>query len=332
MNSRRVVLRRYPSGVPQPEDFEVQSQAIEPPKADQVLVETHFLSMDPAPRMRMSAITSGPPPLPLGATVIGRGVGVVLQSAHSLFKPGDVVAGELGWQEHALVAAAQLRPVERRLGAMQWSLGILGPSGITAWCLVNRAAEIRAADTVLITAAAGSVGSTAVQLAKSLGARTIAQVGGERQRHFAQVELGADAVVDYRSPSFAADLALAAPSGIDVFLDSIGGELHNQAMPLLAPHARVVAFGFISAYNMSGTAAEYGRMYELIRKRASLRGFLVGDYAAEFPRILELLSQLLASGELRNFESCARGLEAVPSSFVRLFSGDPIGKQLVQLR
>lgn len=330
--SARVVLRTYPVGMPRVEDFALEMQDVLAPSAGHVLVETHFLSMDPAPRMRMTAAPGGPPPLPLGETVIGRGVGVVIESADDRFKPGDVVAGELGWQEYSLTPAAQLRAVNPSLGPMQWSLGILGPSGITGWCLVHRAAAVRSEDTVLVSAAAGSVGSVALQLAKSLGARTIALVGGERQRQFAQIELQADAVVDHQSPGFDTELAAVAGKGIDVFLDSIGGELHNKVMEHIAPLGRIVAFGFISAYNAQGRAAEYGRMYELIRKRAQLRGFLVADYASEFPGILGELSALLASGALRNFENCDSGIDAVPRSFVRLFTSDPVGKQLVRLR
>ena len=330
--SARVVLRSYPVGTPRVEDFALEMQDVPAPSAGQVLVETHFLSMDPAPRLRMNAAPGGPPPLPLGETVMGRGAGVVIISADERFKAGDIVAGELGWQEHSLAPAAQLRAVNPSLGPMQWSLGILGPSGITGWCLVHRAAAVRSAEAVLVSAADGSVGSVALQLAKGLGARTIALVGGERQRQFAQIELQADAVVDYQSPGFDTELAAAAGNGIDVFLDSIGGELHNKVMAHIAPRARIIAFGFISAYNAQGKAAEYGRIYELIRKRAQLRGFLVGDYASEFPSIMGELSALLARGALRNFEHCDSGIDAVPRSFVRLFTGDPLGKQLVRLR
>lgn len=330
--NRRIVLRRYPTGVPVPEDFEVVVAPLGEPADGEVLVATHWLSMDPLPRMRMDPNATFPAPLPLGALVVGRGVGVVEASRASGFAPGDWVAGELGWQSHATVPAAGLRRVEPGAGDVQTALGVLGPSGITAWCLVNVAACVRAGDTVVVAAAAGSVGSVAVQLAKVAGARVVGIVGGPRQAEFV-MQIGADATVDHRSPSLAADLTAALPQGADVFLDSVGGRLHEAVMERLAPHARVIAFGFISAYTASaGAQSEYGRIYELIRRRATLSGFLVGDHVARFPEALASLSALLREGRLKNAESVSEGLESAPAAFARLFATDPVGKQLVRIR
>lgn len=331
-SGRRIVLCAYPRGLPQASDFALDTCEVETPASGEVLVETRYLSMDPALRMRMSPPGAGAPPLQLGETVIGRGVGVVLESADAQFRPGDVVAGDLGWQDYVRIPAAHLRRVDPALGPIQASLGILGPSGIAAWCLVHRAARVQAGDTVLVSAAAGAVGSTAVQLARRAGGRVIALVGGVTQRQFAAAELQAEATVDHTAAELVHEIAQAAPQGINVFLDSIGGELHNVVMKHIAPHARIVAFGFISAYNALDAPVEYGRMYQLIRKRATLSGFLVGDYAAEFPQALGELAAALTRGELRNFESCEAGLEAAPACFARLFSAASVGKQLVKVR
>jgi NADPH-dependent curcumin reductase CurA len=329
---RRIVLRSYPRGVPRPDDFAIESVPAVPLADGQVLVETHWLSMDPLPRVRMDPAAKFPPPLPLGSVVVGRGVGVVLDSRADGYAPGDWVAGELGWQERPVVVAAGLRKVDPAFGPVQTALGVLGPSGITAWCLVHVSAAVRAGETVLVTAAAGSVGSVAVQLAKLAGARVVGVVGGERQAAFVR-ELGADATVDYRSATLDADLRAALPTGANVFLDSVGGTLHDTAMLHVADRARIVAFGFISAYNAgSGAQPEYGRIYELIRRRATLQGFLVADHAARFPEALADLAAHLRDGRLRNAEDVTEGFESTPRAFARLFEGEPVGKQLVKVK
>jgi NADPH-dependent curcumin reductase CurA len=332
--ARRILLKAYPRGVPRPEDFELaDAPAPAAPGPGEVLVETHWLSMDPLPRVRMDPAAKFPPPLPLGSVVVGRGVGVVRASAHEGFGAGDWVAGELGWQELALVPGTTLRRVDPELAPVQTALGVLGPSGVTAWCLVHVAAAVRAGEHVVVAAAAGSVGSVAVQLAKLAGARVVGVVGGERQARFVRDELGADAVVDYRSATLDADLALALPAGANVFLDSVGGALHGAVMQRIADHARIVAFGFISAYNSgAGAQPEYGRIYELIRRRATLQGFLVGDHAARFGEATAALADHLRAGRLRNAESVTTGFEQTPAAFARLFDADPVGKQLVRVR
>lgn len=328
---RGIVLRTYPSGLPVVEDFDCVERPLPLLGAGQVMVETWYLSMDPAPRMRMNAAAK-PAPMPLGEVVVGRGVGIVLQSQDASFKAGDLVAGDLSWQEQSAVAASSLRKVDESLGPVQLTLGILGPSGIAAWCLVHAAAMVRTGETVVVTAAAGGVGSVALQLAHLAGARVIAVVGSAAQARFVREQLGVADVVDHTSPTLTGDLERACPQGVSVFLDSVGGPVHNAVMQHIAVHARIIAFGYISAYHAApGQQAEYGRIYQLIQRRAVLRGFLVGDYASQFSEALEDLAAHLSAGRLRNFESCVDGLENAPRVFTALFSGEPVGKQMIRL-
>ncbi len=327
------MLRRYPVGIPLSGDFDLVEADVAELNEGEVLVETHYLSMDPAPRLRMDGAAVFPPPLPLGQVVMGRGVGIVRGSRFAGLSTGDAVAGELGWQEYARVSGAQLRKVDPQAGPLQAALGVLGPSGITAHCLTNYAAKVQSGDTVVVSAAAGSVGSVAVQLARSLGARVVGVIGGAHQARFVREDLGADAVVDYRSSCLDADLADACPGGANVFLDSVGGALHNVVMACIADHARIVVFGYISAYNSAAASQrEYGSIYQIIRRRATLCGFLISDYAPRFSEALTHLGAALAAGTLKSFEHCVQGLDNAPAAFAALFDGDPVGKQLVQVR
>ncbi|MCU0757835.1 MAG: NADP-dependent oxidoreductase [Steroidobacteraceae bacterium] len=330
---RCILLRAYPRGVPAESDFEHVERPVGEPRNGQVLVETRLLSLDPAPRLRMNAASRDVPPLALGAVVPGRGVGVVLRSCHPDWREGDVVAGELGWQEYPLLDPAGLRRVDPALGPASAALGLLGPSGIAAWCLLRIAAPVRRGETVVVAAAAGAVGSTLVQLARHDGARVVALVASAAQARFVRDELAADAVLDCNADGFPVTLDAALPAGADLFLDSVGGAVHEAVVERIAVHGRVVAFGYISAYNGDGGAPrEYGRIFRLIHRRATLSGFLVGDHAARFPEALRDLAALLRAGSLRNHEQFIDGLARAPAAFAGLFTGDPVGKQLLRVR
>lgn len=332
MTNERIVLSSYPQSQPRAEDFTIDVADARDPGEGEVLIETQWLSMDPAPRLRMNAGSGFPPPIRLGDTVPGRGVGIVRATRDPTLREGEIVAGELGWQTLSTVAASQLRRVDPTLAPVQTALGVLGPSGITAWLLVREAARVRAGDTVVVAAAAGSVGSIAVQLAKLAGARVVGIVGSQRQADFVRGQLGAAATVDYHSVDLDAELAATLPAGADVFLDSVGGRLHESVLMHIADHARIVAFGYISAYHLgSAEQPEYGRIYQLIRRRAHLSGFLVGDHAALFAEAVRDLATLLADARLCNVETVSEGLASVPTAFAALFSGDPVGKQLVRI-
>jgi len=331
-SQRCVLLRSYPQGPPRASDFELVKRPLAALTEGQVLVRTLFLSLDPAPRLRMSATSRDVPPLPLGSIVVGRGVGKVIASRHPDWHEGQVVAGELGWQEYAAADPAAMRPIDAALGPIQTALGILGPSGIAAWCLVRVAAPPAPGQTVVVAAAVGAVGSIAVQLARHAGARVVALVASAAQARFAQQNLGAETVVDCSATDFSAALDTALPAGADVFLDSVGGTVHEAVVERLAVHGRIIGFGYISAYNApDGSPREYGRMFRLIHRRATLSGFLVADHVARFPEALRELSELLGSGVLHNHEQIIDGLERAPDAFAGLFTGDPVGKQLLRV-
>lgn len=331
--NRRWLLNAYPQGVPRAGDFSLVTESCAEPGEGCVRVRVLYLSMDPAPRMRMDPRPRMGPPLGLGDVVIGRGAGIVETSAAADCRVGDFVTGELGWQEYAVVKAGALARVEPGEVGLAAHLGILASSGLTAYLLVEDCARARSGETVVIAAAAGSVGLAACQIAMLRGCRVVALAHGATQARFIREQIAPAAVVDDTDlEALARALDAACPRGVDVFLDSVGGPLHDAVMERIAVHGRAVCFGFISAYNAAaGAERPYGRIYEVIKRRATVMGFLLGDHVDRFPAVVAQLSQWLRDGLLRPFDHVTDGFEAIPGAFAALFGEAAPGKHLVRL-
>tara|TARA_R110002110_G_scaffold205066_1_gene416742 strand:- start:143483 stop:144496 length:1014 start_codon:yes stop_codon:yes gene_type:complete len=330
-DNRQWLLRSYPDGIPGTDNFE-QVTAPTPDLADgQILVEPIYQSMDPLPRVRLNPDNGRIPPLPLGSVMIGRAVGRVLASRDEAWAVGDIACGEMGWQERAVVAAQDMTPVDATLAPISTALGVLGPSGIAAYVSLIKLGEPQPGNTVLVPAAAGSVGSVVCQIARLKGCRVVAIASGEQEQHYLRNELGLEKIVDWRDANFESDLADALPDGIDVFIDLVGGNIHNLAMRHINVGARVALVGYVSAYNASGEPQNYGDIYAVIHKRAVMRGFLAPDHRDMVPQVLRDLSAWIQSGELTYSEHIEQGFEQLPAAFAHLFSGFHPGKKLVQV-
>lgn len=330
--SRQWILESYPDGVPGPRNFRLASSAVPAPGPDQVVVRTVYLSMDPFPRLRMDPRSRMGPPLPLGAVMIGRGSGFVVASGSAAFAPGDAVAGELGWQELATVPAAALRKLDLAMAPLSAPLHLLGSSGMAPYFALTETARVRAGETLVVTAAAGSVGLAAGQIATQLGARPVGIVRGGEQRRFLEGRFGYQAVIDGEAPDLAQQLRAACPQGIDVLIDSVGGALHDAAMDHIATHARIVLLGYISSYNApSGAPPPYGRIYEVIRQRATVSGFLLPDFAPRFGEAGAQLARWMREGKLAMPQSITEGFENVPAAFAAMFGAAEPGKHLVRV-
>lgn len=331
--NRQILLASYPQGTPRAGNFELTTAPIAQPGADQVLVRTLHLSMDPFPRLRMDPQSKMGPPLPLGAVVIGRGVGRVVASNAANIPVGAYVAGDLGWQDYAACDSSSVRVVDPTLAPVRTSLGVLGPSGVAAYIALFDEGRPKSGETVLVTAAAGAVGSIAGQLARLQGCRAVGICIGAEQAEYLREELQFDAAIDARSTSnLTAAIRDACPRGVDVLLDSVGGDTHNAAIMNMNVRGRAVIFGYISAYNApAGAEPEYGRIYEVLRRRLRVTGFLVGDHAARFPAAIGDIAQHYRAGRLRFREHITRGLEQAPAAFAALFTDAAPGKQLVEV-
>ncbi len=330
----QVLFRREPRGLPVAEDFEIVETALPAPAAGELLLRGRYLSLDPYMRMLMgggwSFLGSGMTP---GQVMVGRALGEVVESRDPDYAPGDLVVGRLGWQTHALATAKTLDfKVEPREGVpLTAYLGACGSNGTTAWAGLKRIGEPQPGETVLVSAAAGSVGSAVGQIAKVLGCRALGIAGGAEKCRIATEEFGFDACCDYKSGKLAEQLRIAAPDGIDVYFDNVGGEMLDTVLPLLNPYARIPVCGVLSQYNAEGNHYGVTNTRLIFDKRLRLQGFLNSDYRDLWDRARAELEDLVAGGRLRIREDIAEGLENAPAAFIGLLQGRNKGKQLVRL-
>jgi NADPH-dependent curcumin reductase CurA len=289
------------------------------------------MSVDPYMRGRMDDRPSYIPPFQVGEALEGSALGEVIASAAPNLPLGTTVTHFAGWRDYAVIDAATATPVDTSLAAPQHYLGALGTTGLTAYAALTNVARVEPGDTVFISAAAGAVGSVAGQIAETLGAaRVIGSAGGAAKTELLLDEFGFDAAVDYRKGDLAGQLAAAAPEGIDVYLDSVGGEHLRVAVEAMRPGGRIALVGAISGYN--GATAEPGPdLYLAATKELSLRGMLVTSYFPLFGEYIAKAADWLANGTLHTKETVYTGLDQAPTAFLGVLSGANTGKMLVRL-
>ncbi|MFF2085168.1 NADP-dependent oxidoreductase [Nocardia sp. NPDC058176] len=329
--TREIHLAARPNGAPVATDFALVEREL-PELADgQILVRNTWMSVDPYMRGRMDDKQSYIPPFELGAALDGSAVGEVIDSRSADIAVGTTVSHFAGWREHAVVDAATATPIDPELAAPQHFLGVLGTTGLTAYAALTEVAPVRPGDTVFVSAAAGAVGSVAGRLAKALGAkRVIGSAGGPAKTRKLLDEFGFDAAIDYRAGDLAGQLANAAPDGVDVYLDSVGGEHLKVAIEALNQHGRIALVGAISGYN-GATAQQTPDLYLAATKEATLRGMLVTSYFPLFGDYIAKAAAWLADGTLHTAETVYTGLDQAPAAFLGVLTGANTGKMLVRL-
>ncbi|MBI3285928.1 MAG: NADP-dependent oxidoreductase [Burkholderiales bacterium] len=326
---QRIVLATRPRGSVVPENFRLETVAIPELQDGEVLVQNHYLSLDPYMRGRMSAAKSYAEPQALDATMIGGTAGVVVASRNPQFAAGDCVTGMLGWAGMGVADGALLRKVDATHIPLSAYLGVLGMPGMTAWYGLNQIMHAKPGETVLVTAASGAVGSVLGQLAKLRGCRAVGVAGGAEKCAYVVNELGFDACVDYKAGQLETDLAAATPDGIDAIFENVGGEIFDACLTRMNAYGRIALCGMIAGYDGSPVAINNARL--LLTRRLSLRGFIVTEHQDLWPQGLAELSALMADGKLKYRESIAAGLAAAPEALIGLLKGKNFGKQLVQL-
>lgn len=333
--NRRFLLRRRPQGEPVPEDFELVTEPL-PELADgQFLIRNHYASLDPAMRGWMDDADSYMPPIPLGAPVRASTIGVVEASKAEGFAPGQWVMGLNGIEDYSIGAVGGFtQPIDPGLvPSVTNYLSLFGAVGMTAYFGLFEVCEPKPGDTVLVSGAAGAVGSIVGQLAKIRGCRTIGIAGGAAKCARLTERYGFDVAIDYRGKDEAAltaEIAAAAPNGVDVIFENVGGIILDAGLMNLNMHARVGLCGLISEYN-SAEPVGARNLWRLIVKRASIRGLLVADYVARFGEGAAKMGEWAAQGKINIDEHIDEGIENAYPAFMRLFSGSNQGKMILKI-
>lgn len=328
--NRRILLKNRPTGLPSTSDFELVEGPVPEPGEGEVLTRTLFLSLDPYMRGRMSAAKSYAKPVELGEVMTGGTVGEVVASRHESFAPGDIVVGQGGWQDYAVLPGALLRKLDPRLAPVSTALGILGMPGMTAYVGLLDIGRPKPGETVVVSAASGAVGSVVGQIAKIHGCRVVGVAGGKAKTDYVVEELGFDAAVDHRSPDLPDALAAACPKGVDVYFENVGGATQKAVWPLLNDFARVVVCGLIAHYN-DPTPPPGPPMLDVLRKRLAVQGFIVSDRSHRQADFLRDVGAWLQAGKLKYREDVVVGLEKAPEAFIGLLQGKNFGKLVVKV-
>ncbi len=332
MKNRQIVLAARPQGLPQESDFRLVESDAPTPAESQFLVKTHYLSVDPYMRGRMSEGESYAEPVGLGEVMVGGAVGTVVESRHPRFQPGEVVVGYWGWQEYARSDGEGVYPFDTSLAPMSTALGVLGMPGMTAYFGLLEIGQPQAGETVFVSGAAGAVGSLVGQIAKIQGCRAVGSAGSRAKVDHLVKELGFDAAFNYKeTDDYAAKLQEVCPRGIDVYYDNVGGPLTDAVFTRINTRARIVVCGQIDQYNAEKPPQGPRILWHLIVKRARAEGFLIFDFAERFPAAQQQMAQWLNSGKIQYRETVVDGLENAPRAFIGLFHGENLGKQLVRV-
>src|SRR5262245_47775336 len=341
MTGREIRLAARPKGWPTAETFATATVDVPAPAEGQVLVRNLFMSVDPYMRGRMNDVKSYVPPFQVGQPLEGAALGEVIESRAQDLKPGDIVQSMRGWRDYFVAPATDVRVVDRSLTPLTAYLGVLGMPGLTAWVGL-KLAELKPADRVFISAAAGAVGSIAGQLAKLRGCFVVGSAGSDEKVAMLTRELGFDAAFSYRdgsapgAPPLASaglrqQLTKAAPEGIDVYFDNVGGDHLEAAIACMREHGRIAACGSISRYNDETPQPGPRNMFLIVTRRITIRGFIVLDWAGEGKSFVSEVAPLVASGQIKARETVIEGLENAPHAFLELLRGGNTGKMVVKI-
>ncbi|MBL6749598.1 MAG: NADP-dependent oxidoreductase [Nevskia sp.] len=330
--NRQWILASRPTAMVGPEHFTLRQAAVPEPAAGEVLVRQHVISVDPANRAWMMPMPTYKAPVNPGDVMHGFALGEVLRSNDPGFKPGDLVEGMMGWQEYAAMPARELT---RRNPAYshEMLLSLLGITGLTAYYGLLDVGTPKAGETVVVSAAAGAVGSIVGQIARIKGCRVVGTAGGADKCQWLKQELGFDEALDYRSGDMRKALAQACPKGIDVYFDNTGGDVLQAALLSMRVKGRIVCCGAVSQYNAGQPApGPVGVPALLVTKRLRMEGFIVMDFFATRDKAEAELHQWYREGKIKSPVEVVKGFENTPAAMIRLFQGDHRGKLLVDVR
>ncbi|ATO17274.1 NADP-dependent oxidoreductase [Micromonospora sp. WMMA2032] len=329
--NREIHLASRPQGWPTADNFRLVTTEVPTPGPGQVVVRNQFMSVDPYMRGRMNDVKSYVPPFALDAPLDGGAIGEVVAGEAEGVKPGDVVLHGFGWREYALVDARAVRRVDPGLAPVSAYLSVLGMTGLTAYAGLLDVAAMKPGETVFVSGAAGAVGSMVGQIAKLRGAGRVIGSAGSRAKVERLTALGFDAAFDYHDGPVYEQLKAAAPDGVDVYFDNVGGDHLEAAIGAMNLHGRAAICGMIAQYNATEPPAAPRNLALVIGKRLTLRGFLVGDHGHLREQFVQEMAGWLREGRLSYDETVVDGIEQAPEAFLGLLRGENLGKMLVRL-
>jgi NADPH-dependent curcumin reductase len=332
-SNRRVVLAERPTGMVDESTTRLEQGEVPTPGDGEALARVRYISIDPTIRTWMDDAPGYLPPIAIDEVVRAAGVAEVLESNCPRYSAGDLLFGMTGWQDYVVAddGARALQPLPTGVPPTT-ALGVFGITGMTAYFGMLDVGRLKEGDVVVVSGAAGATGSTAGQIARLKGAaKVIGIAGGPEKCAWIVDELGFDAAIDYKAGDVAAELHAAAPDGIDLYFDNVGGEILNACLGQIAMRGRVVLCGAISGYNSRGTATGPPNYTMLIVRRGRMEGFIILDYIDRFPEAQAAMGQWLASGQLKSAEHIVEGLEHAPDALNLLFTGGNTGKVIVKV-
>jgi NADPH-dependent curcumin reductase CurA len=334
--NRQWLLAERPSGEPTSKTLRLAEIPVVAAGDGQLLLRTAFLSLDPYMRGRMSDAPSYAAPVAIGDVMVGGTVSRVVESHLPAFAKGDWVVSYSGWQDYAVSDGRGVTNLGPSPAHPSWALGVLGMPGFTAWAGLTLIGQPKAGETIAVAAATGPVGATVGQIGKLLGCRVVGIAGGAEKCGFAVDTLGFDACLDHREPDLPGRLATAAPSGIDVYFENVGGDVFDAVLPLLNTRARIPLCGLVSQYNSTHLPAGPDRtgwlMGQLLRKRITVQGFIVfEDFGPRYPEFAVAMGEWIAQGKIVYREDVVDGLENAPEAFIGMLRGDNFGKRVIRV-
>ena len=329
--NHQIRLAARPAGLPKRSDWNFTEEKVAQPADGQLLVKIQYLSLDPAMRGWMNEGKSYIPPVGIGEVMRAGAVGKVIASKHSKFAVGDHVVGTFGVQEYALSDGKGINKVDPKLAPLPVYLGTLGMPGMTAYFGLLDVGAVKAGDTVVVSGAAGAVGTVVGQIAKIKGCRVVGIAGGADKCAWLVKELGFDAAIDYKSEDLKKALREHCPKGIDVYFDNVGGDILDAALTQLARGARIVICGAISQYNNTAAVKGPSNYLSLLVNRASMKGMVVFDYADRYAEGARDMAGWMMAGKLKSREDIVEGFSSFPETLLKLFKGENTGKLVLKI-
>jgi NADPH-dependent curcumin reductase CurA len=330
--NRQILFVKRPVAMPDESCFKLVTSKIPDPADGQVLLRTKFLSVDPYMRSRMNDRKSYIAPFKLNEVLTGGSIGEVIESKSKSFVEGNFVVGNLGWQDYSIAGEKDIRKIDPEIAPVSTALGILGMTGLTAYFGLMDIGQPNDGETVVVSGAAGAVGSIAGQIAKIHGCRVVGIAGSDKKNRYLVDELGFDNAINYRStPNLEEKLKEFCPDGVDIYFDNVGGEISDAVLSLINNNARIALCGQISSYNDTQTPTGPRIQPQLLTHCALMKGFLIRNYADHFDEGINQLAFWLKEKKLKYSENIIEKLENTPSAFIGLFTGDNLGKQLVKV-